>query len=125
MALLYACTCMCQLNLHGARQVKLHGVCAGLQYLLPATWTALEKAGADIVQLAHVLSEQPAKLLGMRKNGRISGGYEADLVVGCVTHAAIFLALHQMLDKASCLGWSRWLAAFNAPLMQRQHAMPL
>uniref|UniRef100_A0A7S3QQ76 allantoinase n=1 Tax=Dunaliella tertiolecta TaxID=3047 RepID=A0A7S3QQ76_DUNTE len=57
------------------------GGISGLQYLLPATWTPLQKAGADPVHLAHVLSEQPAKLLGMTKKGRISTGYEADLTV--------------------------------------------
>jgi len=55
---------------------------AGLQYLLPATWTAVEKAGADPIWLAHILSEQPSKLLGLTHNGRISVGYEADLMVG-------------------------------------------
>jgi hypothetical protein len=54
---------------------------AGLQYLLPATWTALKSKGADPTDLARVLSEQPSKLLGMTKSGIISKGFDADLMV--------------------------------------------
>lgn len=53
----------------------------GLQYLLPATWTALKSKGADLASIARILCEQPARLLGLTSVGRILIGNEADLVV--------------------------------------------
>jgi allantoinase len=55
---------------------------AGLQYLLPATWTALSSQGVTFNQLAALLADQPAKLAGLSHcKGRIAVGYDADLVV--------------------------------------------
>jgi hypothetical protein len=76
---------------------------AGLQYLLPSSWTALfrtygtpiagkegkEKEAAMatthtlIRRLSDALSTQPAVLAGLDgRKGKIAPGYEADFVVG-------------------------------------------
>jgi dihydroorotase-like cyclic amidohydrolase len=56
---------------------------AGLQFLLPATWTALSSAGGvNFNHLAALLAEQPAKLAGLsHRKGKIAKGYDADIVV--------------------------------------------
>eukprot|EP00798_Chlamydomonas_sp_ICE-L_P018520 gene18520-25024_t len=58
------------------------GGISGLQYLLPATWTALKDYGVDLLQLSQILSSEPAKLAGLgRVKGKIAVGYDADFVV--------------------------------------------
>lgn len=57
---------------------------AGVQYLLPATYTALKAAprGVDLVHLAQLLSGAPAQLAGLgHRKGKIVPGMDADLVV--------------------------------------------
>lgn len=56
--------------------------CAGVQYLLPATWTSLQPRGASLSRMAELLSWQPAKLAGLsHRKGKIEVGYDADLTV--------------------------------------------
>ncbi|SHJ60382.1 allantoinase [Hymenobacter daecheongensis DSM 21074] len=58
------------------------GGIASLQLALPVLWTAAEKRGATLNDLARWLSENPAKLAGQsHRKGRIAKGYDADLLV--------------------------------------------
>lgn len=54
---------------------------AGMQYLLPAAWTAVHSVGVDLVTLSHLLSTNPAHLAGLKHKGVIHPGFDADLVV--------------------------------------------
>lgn len=60
---------------------KAWGGIAGLQFLLPASWTALK----DSMSLEHfipLLTEKPAKFLQAdNRKGKLAVGYDADLVV--------------------------------------------
>ena len=60
---------------------KAWGGIAGLQFLLPASWTAMK----EIMQLEKfipLLTDHPAKFIGMgQRKGKIAVGYDADLVV--------------------------------------------
>lgn len=67
--------------------MSLHS--AGLQYLLPATWTALSPAGIDLGRLSHLLSTNPAHLAGLKNKGLIAKDFDADLVVS-VTALLLF-----------------------------------
>lgn len=60
---------------------------AGLQYLLPATWTAVKEVGVDLVRLSQLLSRNPARLAGLSDTkGSIAKGKDADFVVSlCAT----------------------------------------
>ena len=61
----------------------------GLQYLLPATWTALQHHGGGVQRLVAVLCEAPARLVGMsHRKGRLAVGYDADIVVSHVEYLA-------------------------------------
>ncbi|KAJ9522481.1 hypothetical protein QJQ45_008226 [Haematococcus lacustris] len=58
------------------------GGIAGLQYLVPATWTALSQTGAGLERLTAVLSEEPAKLAGFAgRKGQLAPGFDADIMV--------------------------------------------
>lgn len=58
------------------------GGISSLQFALPILWTAAEKRGCTLEQLAMWLCINPAKLIGYeRKKGQIVKGYDADLVV--------------------------------------------
>ena len=61
------------------------GGIAGLQFSLPATWTATSANGiaesALLVNMARWWSEEPARLAGLRAKGAIEVGRDADLVV--------------------------------------------
>jgi allantoinase len=60
---------------------KAWGGIAGLQFTLPVVWTAAEKRGFSIEDIARILSENPAKFLGLSEKGQIKTGFDADLVV--------------------------------------------
>ena len=58
------------------------GGIASLQLLLPATWTALSRAGLPLHRLADLLSRAPARLAGIEaQKGSLAPGYDADFVV--------------------------------------------
>ncbi|GLC40179.1 hypothetical protein PLESTB_000259700 [Pleodorina starrii] len=62
--------------------LRAWGGISGVQYLLPATWTAVREAGVDLRGLARLLSEAPARLAGLGgRKGRLAPGYDADLVI--------------------------------------------
>ena len=60
---------------------KAWGGIAGLQFTLPVVWTAAQKHGLGLTDIAKVLSENPAKFLGLSSKGQIKEGFDADLVV--------------------------------------------
>ncbi|PNH11170.1 Allantoinase [Tetrabaena socialis] len=61
--------------------LKAWGGISGAQYLLPATWTALQ-GSVDFLGLARLLSEAPARLTGLAdRKGRLQKGFDADIVV--------------------------------------------
>lgn len=60
---------------------KAWGGIAGLQFLLPAAWTAM-KEKVSIEKFIPLLTEHPAKFLQVeKKKGRLAVGYDADIVV--------------------------------------------
>jgi allantoinase len=60
---------------------KAWGGIAGLQFLLPASWTAL-KDNMSLEKFIPLLTEHPAKFIKVdKRKGRIAVGYEADLLV--------------------------------------------
>ncbi|KAG2492833.1 hypothetical protein HYH03_008988 [Edaphochlamys debaryana] len=62
--------------------LRAWGGISGVQYLLPATWTALQAIGVDLRGLALVLSEEPARLAGLAsRKGKLAPGFDADIVV--------------------------------------------
>ena len=61
--------------------LKAWGGIAGLQFLLPASWTALKEV-LSIEEFIPLLTEQPAKFLQVEnKKGKLAVGYDADIVV--------------------------------------------
>lgn len=60
---------------------KAWGGIAGLQFLLPASWTAL-RDHMSLSQFIPLLTKHPADFLGLGEiKGKIAAGYHADLVV--------------------------------------------
>ena len=60
---------------------KAWGGIAGLQFLLPAAWTAM-KGTVPIEKFIPLLTEHPAKFLQVDgRKGKLAKGYDADLVV--------------------------------------------
>jgi allantoinase len=58
------------------------GGIASLQLALPVLWTAAQRRGATLPDLARWLSQNPAKLIGFAdRKGKIAPGYDADLLV--------------------------------------------
>ncbi|MFC0556791.1 allantoinase AllB [Planotetraspora thailandica] len=55
------------------------GGISSLQLALPAVWTHARTRGHTLAQIAHWMSEQPARLAGLTGKGRIAPGYDADL----------------------------------------------
>ena len=60
---------------------KAWGGISGLQFTLPVVWTAAQERGFSIEDMARLLSENPAKFLGLAHKGRIEKGCDADLVI--------------------------------------------
>ena len=54
---------------------------SGMQFTLPAAWTAAQAHGANLGNLSKWLSEEPARLAGLPRKGAIEAGRDADLVV--------------------------------------------
>ncbi|MAD20601.1 MAG: hypothetical protein CMJ52_10725 [Planctomycetaceae bacterium] len=61
--------------------LKAWGGIAGLQYSLPATWTAGRDAGATVEEMTEWWSYAPADVVGLSDRGAIEVGKKADLVV--------------------------------------------
>ena len=62
--------------------MKAWGGIAGVQFLLPASWTAAQQRGFTIDQIAAWLSTNPARFLGLQeRKGQIAPGYDADLCI--------------------------------------------
>lgn len=60
---------------------KAWGGIAGLQFLLPASWTAM-KDKLSIEKFIPLLTEQPAKFLQVdKRKGKLQVGYDADIVI--------------------------------------------
>jgi allantoinase len=60
---------------------KAWGGIAGLQFLLPAAWTAM-RGSISIEKFIPLLTEHPAKFLQVNKRkGKLAVGYDADMVV--------------------------------------------
>jgi allantoinase len=59
---------------------KAWGGIAGLQFLLPAAWTAM--AGQmTLEKFIPLLTEHPARFLQLERKGKIAEGYDADLTI--------------------------------------------
>ena len=59
--------------------LKAWGGIAGLQFLLPVSWTAL-KGSIPLKKFIPLLTEHPARFLKLDKKGILKTGYDADLV---------------------------------------------
>jgi allantoinase len=60
---------------------KAWGGIAGLQFLLPASWTAM-KESISIEKFIPLLTEEPAKFLKIdARKGKLKVGYDADIVI--------------------------------------------
>jgi allantoinase len=61
---------------------KAWGGIAGLQFTLPVLWTAGKKRGLDLEKLLSLLTEKPAKFLGLEhRKGELKEGFDADICV--------------------------------------------
>lgn len=68
-------------ELDSGNLAKAWGGIAGLQFLLPASWTAL-KGRIGLAQFIPLVTENPARFAGMAyRKGKFAPGYDADLVV--------------------------------------------
>ena len=75
--------------------------CAGLQYVLPATWTAVKKLDpnaqdrSSLMLLSRLWSLNPSQIAGIgSRKGQIAKGFDADFVVKpCCSYALQQLAL--------------------------------
>ncbi len=62
--------------------IEAWGGIAGLQFLLPAVWTAARNRDIPLEKIAVWLSEKPAVFIGLQDSkGKIEIGFDADLVV--------------------------------------------
>ncbi len=61
---------------------KAWGGIAGLQFSLPAFWTAAKERGIGIDKLSELMSRRTAEFLGLgNKKGKLEKGFDADIVV--------------------------------------------
>lgn len=68
-------------ELESGNLAKAWGGIAGLQFLLPASWTSL-KNHISLEQFIPLMTENPAKFTGLQdRKGKIAQGYDADLVI--------------------------------------------
>lgn len=69
-------------ELESGNFAKAWGGIAGLQYSLPAFWTAAQKRGFKIEDIHRLMSKHVAKFLYLEhKKGEIEIGYDADIVI--------------------------------------------
>ncbi len=62
--------------------MKAWGGISSIQFALPVLWTAAQKHGCTIKDMAKWLSENPAKLIGKENaKGQIAVGFDADLII--------------------------------------------
>ncbi len=57
------------------------GGIASLQLALPAVWTGARERGFSVEDLSRWMSQNPARLAGLRSKGEIRSGFDADLVI--------------------------------------------
>jgi allantoinase len=67
-------------ELESGNLLKAWGGIAGIQFLLPASWTAL-KDRISLEQFIPLLTEHPAKFIGASTKGKIEKGFDADLMI--------------------------------------------
>ncbi len=68
-------------ELDSGNLAKAWGGIAGLQFLLPASWTSLSDR-IGLAQFIPLVTENPARFVGLaHRKGKIAPGYDADLVV--------------------------------------------
>lgn len=64
------------------------GGIAGLQFVLPATWTGAKRRNLELEDVVRWTAERPAELLGAGAKGRLEKGRDADVVI--LDDAALF-----------------------------------
>ena len=57
------------------------GGIASLSVALPLMWTEASRRGFNLPDIARWMAEEPAKLAGCARKGRLAAGYDADFVV--------------------------------------------
>jgi allantoinase len=57
------------------------GGIASLSVALPLMWTEASRRGFNLEDIARWMAEEPAKLAGYARKGRLAAGYDADFVV--------------------------------------------
>ena len=68
-------------ELESGNLLKAWGGIAGLQFLLPASWTSLKKV-MNLEAFIPLITEHPAKFLQLNnRKGKIAVGYDADLII--------------------------------------------
>jgi allantoinase len=61
---------------------KAWGGIASVSVALPVTWTAAEKRGFTLSDIARWMADEPATLAGCgEQKGKLAAGYDADLLV--------------------------------------------
>jgi allantoinase len=68
-----------ELKLTGSFTTAWGGI-ASLQLGLPLVWTQARRRGHTLVDIARWMADAPARLAGIKGKGRISVGYQADLI---------------------------------------------
>ena len=68
-----------ELKLTGSFSTAWGGI-ASLQLGLPLMWTEARRRGHTLVDIARWMAQSPARIAGVKNKGRISPGYQADLV---------------------------------------------
>lgn len=110
------------------------GGIAGLQFVLPGTWTEAKRRGFQLEDVVRWTAERTAAFVGLNK-GRLERGYDADLAV--FDDAALFdLTPERVLHRHRLTPYSgrrllgevrrRWLGGREGgagrPLLKRSHA---
>lgn len=84
--------------------------CAGLQYVLPATWTAVKRLDPNapddstLMQLSRWWSSNPSQIAGVgSRKGQIAKGFDADFVVRDFCHLFCCSSCHSVFAFAASL----------------------